>query len=104
MIRNSMTKKVQAFFSQSNRIAYGLKTGPKIKETRMRIVDIANDRHTLQLTDHPTRTPIVGRQQRQTYSFVSEHEVTRREEKKKIITSYLLDTNVTDNVFCSSNN
>lgn len=37
-------------------------------------------------------------QQRQTYSFVREDEIIGREEEKKIINSYLLDTNVTDNI------
>ena len=102
MIGNKMTKRVniKTFFSRSNQIAYARKMGRKMKAIRNRLDDIANEKHMLQLTDHPMpiEPPVSYRERRQTYSFVNEHEVTSREKEKKLVKSCLLDTNVTDNV------
>ncbi|KAJ1426972.1 P-loop containing nucleoside triphosphate hydrolase [Sesbania bispinosa] len=91
-------RRVKIFCSKSNQIAFGLKSGHKMKAIQKRLDDIAKNKHTLGLTDHPMETPIAYREQRQTYSFVSKDEVIGREEEKKLITSYLLHTSVMDNV------
>ena len=58
IIANKMTEEVNTFFSQLNKIAYGLKMGHKMKEIQKRLDDIANDKHMLQLTDHPIKPPV----------------------------------------------
>lgn len=89
---------VQIFFSKSNPIAYGLKLGHRMKAIRKRLDDIAYNKHALQLTEHPMKTPIAYREQRQTHSFVSKDEVIGREKEEQRIKSYLLHTNAKDHV------
>lgn len=98
MVGNNMTKKVQIFFSKSNQIAYAYKMGHKMLNIRKRLDDIANDKDKFQLIDCAVETPVVYRERRQTYSFVRKDEVIGREEETRVIKSYLLDSNVTDNV------
>ncbi|KAK2440047.1 putative disease resistance protein RGA4 [Trifolium repens] len=98
MARNSIVRHTQIFFSKPNKLAYGHKLGHKMKAIQKRLDDIAKIKHALQLNDRPIENPIVYREQRQTYSFVSEDEVIGRDEEKKCIKRYLLDVNATDNV------
>ncbi|PNY16084.1 CC-NBS-LRR resistance protein [Trifolium pratense] len=98
MARNSIVRQTQIFFSKSNKLAYGHKLGHKMKAIQKRLDDIAKIKHALQLNDRPIENPIVYREQRQTYSFVSKDEVLGRDEEKKCIKRYLLDINATDNV------
>jgi hypothetical protein len=98
MARNSIVRHTQIFFSKPNKFAYGHKLGHKMKAIQKRLDDIAKIKHALQLNDRPIENPIVYREQRQTYSFVSEDEVIGRDEEKKCIKRYLLDVNATDNV------
>ncbi|XP_020228379.1 putative disease resistance protein RGA4 [Cajanus cajan] len=95
---NKILRDVQIFFSHSNQIVYGSKLGHEIKAIQKRLDVIAKNKITLQLTDRPMETPISYREQRQTYSFVSKDEVIGREDENELLKSYLLDTNVTDNV------
>ena len=98
MAGNNIVKQTRFFFSKSNKVAYGLKVGHKMKEIQKRLDDIAKTKHALQLNDRPMENPIAYREQRQTYSFVSKDEVIGRDEETKCIKSYLLDVNATDNV------
>ncbi|BAT93386.1 hypothetical protein VIGAN_07233800 [Vigna angularis var. angularis] len=93
-------RKIQVFFSQENQIVYSFKLGHQMKEIQKRLDAIAKNKITLQLTDRHMETPIAYRKQRQTYSFVREDDVIGREEEKKLLESYLLDTKVSaiDNV------
>ncbi|CAJ1958969.1 unnamed protein product [Sphenostylis stenocarpa] len=93
-------KEVRIFFSRANQIVYGLKLGHEMKAIQKRLDAIAKNKITLQLTDRHTETPIAYREQRKTYSFVSEDDVIGREEEKKLLKSYLLHTKVSviDNV------
>ncbi|KAK7401348.1 hypothetical protein VNO78_12759 [Psophocarpus tetragonolobus] len=97
---NRILRKVKIFFSHSNQFAYGFKLGHDMKAIRKRLDDIAKNKITLQLTNHPVETPIAYREHRQTYSFVSKDDVIGREEEKRLLKSYLLQTRVivTDNV------
>lgn len=98
MDRNTKVKQVLHFFSKSNKIAYSHKLGHRMKAIQKRLDGIAKNKHALQLTDRPMENPIVYREQRQTYSFVSKNEVIGRDDEKKCIKHYLLDTNATYNV------
>ncbi|KAK8469240.1 hypothetical protein PHAVU_005G027200 [Phaseolus vulgaris] len=95
-----LLRRVQIFFSQANQIVYSYKLGHKMKAIQKRLDAIAKNKNTLQLTELPMETPITCREQRQTYSFVREDDVIGREEEKKLLKSYLLDTKVSviDNV------
>ncbi|QCD95661.1 disease resistance protein RPM1 [Vigna unguiculata] len=97
---STVLRKIQIFFSQENQIAYSFKLGHQMKAIQKRLDAIAKNKITLQLTDRPLETPIAYREQRQTYSFVREDDVIGREEEKKLLKSYLLDTKVSviDNV------
>jgi len=97
---STILRKIQIFFSQENQIAYSFKLGHQMKAIQKRLDAIAKNKITLQLTDRPLETPIAYREQRQTYSFVREDDVIGREEEKKLLKSYLLDTKVSviDNV------
>ncbi|XP_039688348.1 disease resistance protein RGA2 isoform X2 [Medicago truncatula] len=98
MAGNNRVRRIQAFFSKSNKIACGIKLGYRMKAIQKRLDDIAKTKHDLQLNDRPMENPIAYREQRQTYSFVSKDEVIGRDEEKKCIKSYLLDDNATNNV------
>lgn len=98
MAGNNIVRQVQIFFSKSIKISYGLKLGHKMKAIQKRLDDIAKTKHALQLINQPMENPIVYREQRQTYSFVSKDEIIGREKEKKCIKSYLLDINAKDNV------
>ncbi|CAI8595993.1 unnamed protein product [Vicia faba] len=98
MARNKKVKQVLCFFSKPNKIAYSYTLGRRMKAIQKRLDDIAKNKHALQLTDRPMENPIVYREQRQTYSFVSKNEVIGREDEKKRIKRYLLDINASDNV------
>jgi len=95
-----LSRGVQIFFSQANRIVYSFKLGHQMKAIQKRLDAIAKNKITLQLTDLPMETPIAYREQRQTYSFVREDDVIGREKGKKLLKSYLLNTKVSvlDNV------
>jgi len=98
MAGKNIVRRTQVFFSKSNKIAHGLKLGHRMKAIQKRLDDIAKNKHALQLNDRPMENPMVYREQRQTYSFVSTDEVIGRDKEKKCIKSYLLDINATNNV------
>ncbi|KAJ7949130.1 NBS-LRR type disease resistance protein [Quillaja saponaria] len=96
--RNHKIKEVRIFLSKSNRVACGLKMGCKIKEIRKRLDAIADDRSKFHLTERTLEMGGANRERQQTHSFVREEEVVGREEEKKAVLDFLLDTTLEDNV------
>nr|XP_023904254.1 putative disease resistance protein RGA3 [Quercus suber] len=95
MIQNKMTKEVRIFFSKSNQLAYGFTTGHKIKAIRERLDAIAADRR-FHLEERPRETQV--NRVRETHYFVRVEDVIGRENDKKVIMDYLLDSNIEENV------
>ena len=96
MTQNKKAKEVRFFFSKSNQLAYGLKMGHKIKVIRMKLDAIAADRK-FHLEERPRETQVSNRV-RKTHPFVRAEDVIRRENDKKVIIKYLLDSNIEENV------
>nr|ARA91516.1 CNL-I [Cucumis melo] len=88
-------KQVRIFFSESNQIAFRLKMGYKIKRVREKLDIVAIDKAQFNLSeytreirnDETTKRP-------ETSSFILEGEVIGRDDDKKGIVHFLLDTNV----------
>nr|XP_023917107.1 putative disease resistance protein RGA3 [Quercus suber] len=95
MTQNKMPKEVRIFFSKSNQLAYGFKMGHKIKAIRERLDAIAADRR-FHLEERPRETQV--NRVRETHYFVRVEDVIGRENDKKVIMEYLLDSNIEENV------
>nr|XP_023892273.1 putative disease resistance protein RGA4 isoform X2 [Quercus suber] len=93
MTRNKKAKEVRIFFSKSNKLAYGLKMGHKVKAMRQRLDFIKNDRGF-----HLDELPAVEAQVRETHSFVRTEDVIGRDNDKVEIIRILLDPNVEESV------
>ena len=97
MTGGKITKEVRIFFSSSNHLAYSLKMGHRIKAIRERLNAIADDRMKFRFIENPIE-PQVNNRNRETYSFVLEEDVARRDDDKKEIIKLLFDTDVVENV------
>ncbi|KAL4039015.1 hypothetical protein IC575_002658 [Cucumis melo] len=87
------TKHVRIFFSKFHLISFGLKMGQQIKEVREKLNAIADDKDKLHLSMRMGE--IQGdelRKIRETSSFIPEGEVIGRDDDKKVIIDFLLDT------------
>ncbi|KAA0058608.1 disease resistance protein RGA2-like [Cucumis melo var. makuwa] len=87
------TKHVRIFFSKFHQISFGLKMGQQIKEVREKLNAIADDKDKLHLSMRMGE--IQGdelRKIRETSSFIPEGEVIGRDDDKKVIIDFLLDT------------
>ncbi|XP_038897429.1 putative disease resistance protein RGA4 isoform X2 [Benincasa hispida] len=95
-----ITKQVRIFFSKSNQISFGFKMGQKIKQVREKLDAIAADKAQLHLSVRMREIPDTElRKIPETSSFISEGEVIGRDDDKKIIIDFLLDTSTKkDNV------
>jgi hypothetical protein len=98
MTRDKKAKKVRIFFSKSNQLAYHLKMARKIKAIRKRLDAINADRQNFQLEVRHVETRVVNRERDQTHSLVREEVVIGRENDKKAVIDYLMDSNVEENV------
>ncbi|XP_054815991.1 putative disease resistance protein RGA4 [Prosopis cineraria] len=97
MTQRRKAKEVRVFFSKSNRVAYYLKMSHAFKGIMKRLDHLAKVKNDFKFNDSAPDVPVLYRE-RETYSFVPEHEVIGREEERNCIINYLLDSNVTDNV------
>ncbi|KAK9016431.1 hypothetical protein V6N11_078931 [Hibiscus sabdariffa] len=94
MTGNKLTKEVRVFFSRSNRFAYGLKMGRRIKAIKAGFTSIQSQISMLNLVqrDHPLQTSFAARRRRQTHSFASKGEIIGRDDDKTTLLELLLDT------------
>ncbi|KAF8026209.1 hypothetical protein BT93_F2881 [Corymbia citriodora subsp. variegata] len=96
---NEMIKEVRTFFSNSNQLAFKLKMSSKVKEVRERIEAI-NSTRRIHLEERPvdSRVKREWRKREETHSFVCKGDIRGRDDDKKTIMEFLLDSNVNENV------
>ncbi|XP_056161666.1 putative disease resistance protein RGA1 [Syzygium oleosum] len=96
---NTMIKEVKAFFSSSNQLAFKLKMSYKIRAARERIEAI-NAGRRFHLAEHPVDLQVERewRKREETQSFIREGDIRGRDDDKKTIIEFLLDSNVNENV------
>uniref|UniRef100_A0A0A0KIT2 Uncharacterized protein n=1 Tax=Cucumis sativus TaxID=3659 RepID=A0A0A0KIT2_CUCSA len=93
--RTNNTKKVRIFFSKSNQIAFRLKMSQKIKRVREKLDAIAMDKTQFNLYENTREIQDDESTKRlETTSFIREGEIIGRDDDKKSIIHYLLDTNI----------
>nr|ARA91523.1 CNL-III [Cucumis melo] len=93
--RSNTTKQVRIFFSESNQIAFRLKMGHKIKRIREKLDTIAKDKAQFNLSENTREIRNDEMMKRpETCSFILEGEVIGRDDDKKGIVHFLLDTNI----------
>ncbi|XP_075643237.1 putative disease resistance protein RGA1 [Castanea sativa] len=97
MAGNKMTKEVRIFFSSSNKLAFSLKMGHKIKAIRERLDVIKKEKEDFHFIQNSVEPQVMNRD-RETYSFVLEEDVVGREDDKEEIIKLLLDANTVENV------
>ncbi|XVF37647.1 hypothetical protein REPUB_Repub20aG0027600 [Reevesia pubescens] len=88
---NVMVKEVRLFFSKSNKLAYSLKMGHRVKAIREKLDAIAAVRSKFQFSDHPVEPPIELKERDHTHSFVLAEEIIGRGDDKKKIVELLLE-------------
>ncbi|XVF37699.1 hypothetical protein REPUB_Repub20aG0032100 [Reevesia pubescens] len=98
MTGNGMVKEVRLFFSKSNKLAYSLKMGHRVKAIRERLDAIAADRANFQLSDRPLEPPIELKERDQTHSFVLAEEIIGRDDDKRKLVQLLLESKPEENV------
>ncbi|KAL3749228.1 hypothetical protein ACJRO7_010341 [Eucalyptus globulus] len=91
---NEMMKEVRTFFSSSNQLAFKMKMSYKLRAVRKRIEAIKADKG-FHLDERPERE---WRKREETHSFIREGDIIGREDDKKTIVEFLLDSNVQENV------
>uniref|UniRef100_A0A6P3ZR21 disease resistance protein RGA2-like n=1 Tax=Ziziphus jujuba TaxID=326968 RepID=A0A6P3ZR21_ZIZJJ len=97
---NETTKKVRTFLSNSNRIAFQVKMGIKLRKVRKTLKGIKDDSVFGMLTQLPLEPDTEHANNRETHSFVRDEEVIGRDEDKMNIIKLLLgsDSQDKDNV------
>ncbi|XVF37650.1 hypothetical protein REPUB_Repub20aG0027900 [Reevesia pubescens] len=98
MTGNGLVKEVRLFFSKSNKLAYSLKMGHRVKAIRERLDAIAADRAKFQFSDHPVEPPIELKERDHTHSFVHAEEIIGRDDDKKKIVELLLESKPEEHV------
>ncbi|KAL3749273.1 hypothetical protein ACJRO7_010386 [Eucalyptus globulus] len=91
---NEMMKMVRTFFSSSNQLAFKLKMSDKVREVRARIEAIKANKE-VHLNERPERE---WRKREETHSFIREGDIIGREDDKKTIMEFLLDSDVQENI------
>ncbi|XP_056161616.1 putative disease resistance protein RGA4 [Syzygium oleosum] len=96
---NKMLNEVRAFFSSSNQLAFKLKMIYKVRAVRVRIEAIKADKG-LHLVERPVGPQVERewRKRQETDSFTLEGDIRGRDDDKKTVLKFLLDTNVKENV------
>ncbi|PHT29523.1 hypothetical protein CQW23_30893 [Capsicum baccatum] len=95
--------KAGIFFSKSNPMIYNCKISHRLKSIRRDLELIAKDKASLDLVERrepflPETYSVQFNLDRETYSFVPEGEVIGRNDDKKKIMNFLLDSKVEENV------
>ncbi|XP_056162300.1 putative disease resistance protein RGA1 [Syzygium oleosum] len=91
---NEMMKEVRTFFSSSNQLAFKMKMSYKLRAVRVRIEAIKADKG-FHLDERPKRE---WRKREETHSFIRKEDIRGRDEDKKVVMEFLLDSNVQENV------
>ncbi|XP_056161610.1 putative disease resistance protein RGA4 [Syzygium oleosum] len=91
---NEMMKEVRTFFSSSNQLAFKVKMSYKLRAVRERIEAIKAYKK-FHLDERPKRD--WGKRE-ETHSFIREGDIKGRDEDKRTVIKFLLDSNVNENV------
>ncbi|XP_059429217.1 putative disease resistance protein RGA1 [Corylus avellana] len=98
MTRNKKAKKVRILFSKPNPLAFRRKMVREIKAIKKKLDAINADWKNSHLEVRRVEPRVVNRERNNTYSFVPVETVIGREDDKKAVIDFLLDSNVEDNV------
>ncbi|XP_048136058.1 putative disease resistance protein RGA3 [Rhodamnia argentea] len=96
---NEMIKELRTFFSSSNQLAFKLKMSYKVRAVRERIGAIKADKGF-----HLDERPVYSRVEREwgkreeTHSFIHERDIRGRDDDRKNVIEFLLDSDVKENV------
>uniref|UniRef100_A0A2P2MWX9 Disease resistance protein RGA2 n=1 Tax=Rhizophora mucronata TaxID=61149 RepID=A0A2P2MWX9_RHIMU len=103
VLRRQVTNEVRLFFSSSNRLAYGLKMGHKIKAIRKRLDAVMSVGKPFNFQQRPvdSSTFVMTKKREQTHSTLPEV-VVGREVEKSAIRQLLLSDNYENNVIVIS--
>ncbi|XP_056161603.1 putative disease resistance protein RGA4 [Syzygium oleosum] len=91
---SKMMKEVRTFFSSSNQLGFKMKMSCKLRAVRERIDAIKADKG-FHFDEYPKGEP---RKREETHSFIREGEIRGRDEDKKAVMEFLLDSDVQENV------
>ncbi|KAF7852284.1 hypothetical protein BT93_L4578 [Corymbia citriodora subsp. variegata] len=93
--RNKMIKEVRTFFSSSNQLAFKLKMSYKVRVVRGRIEAI-NAARRFHLDECPmdSRAERELRKREETHSFIREGDIIGRDDDKKTVMKFLLDSDM----------
>ncbi|XP_056161611.1 putative disease resistance protein RGA1 [Syzygium oleosum] len=91
---NEMLKEVRTFFSSSNQLAFKVKMSYKLRAVRERIEAIKAYKK-FHLDERPKRD---WRKREETHSFIREGDIKGRDDDKRTVIKFLLDSNVKENV------
>ncbi|XP_048136073.1 putative disease resistance protein RGA1 [Rhodamnia argentea] len=96
---NEMIKEVKTFFSSSNQLAFKLKMSNKVRAVRERIQAIKAEKK-FHLNERPVDSHIERewRKREETHSFIREGDIIGRDDDKKKVKDFLMDSNVKEDV------
>ncbi|XP_010066297.2 putative disease resistance protein RGA4 [Eucalyptus grandis] len=96
---NEISKGVRTFFSSSNQLAFKLRMSYKVRTVREKIEAIKDDRK-FHLDERPVDLPVKRklRKREETHSFIREGDITGRDDDKKNVMKFLLDSDMKEHV------
>ncbi|KAF8038090.1 hypothetical protein BT93_B0829 [Corymbia citriodora subsp. variegata] len=96
---NEMVKEVRTFFSSSNQLAFKVKMSYKVREVREKIEAI-NASKSFHLDECPMdlRVEREWRKREETHSFIREGDIIGRDDDKKTVMKFLLDSNMKEHI------
>ncbi|KAI6683915.1 hypothetical protein NL676_029828, partial [Syzygium grande] len=94
---NEKMKEMRTFFSSSNQLAFKLKMNDKVRAVRERIQAIKAEKQ-FHLDERPVdlRVESDRRKREETHSFIREEDITGRDDDKKKVKEFLLDSEKED--------
>ncbi|XP_035545910.1 putative disease resistance protein RGA4 [Juglans regia] len=98
MTRNKKAKQVCIFFSKSNQLAFNRRMGPKIKTILNNLDHIANYMRKFHLEGGHGKIPVEENRERDHNAFCPDEVLIGRDEHKKAVVDFLMDSNVEENV------
>ncbi|XP_039044469.1 putative disease resistance protein RGA3 [Hibiscus syriacus] len=101
MSGSKLTKEVRLFFSSSNKVAYGLKMGSKIKAIKASLSSIQSETKLLKLVqrEYPRETPFMAKRRQEAHSFVAKDKIIGRDDDKAALLKLLLEFDSEENVY-----
>ncbi|XP_030475865.2 disease resistance protein RGA2-like [Syzygium oleosum] len=96
---DEMIAEVRTFFSSSNQLAFKLKMIYKVRAVRVKIEAIKADKR-IHLNERPMDSQVKQewRKREETHSFIPKGDVIGRDDDKKMVMKFLLDSNMKENV------